>query len=162
MSDTTAPATSAPWKTLTPPPYASPLLTADEAIALINEGNRSVAVLTYGWLSCDDPDPDGQRMRVLQSSLRASDMRYLKGLFWECAVAANRLKAPLYAAKALSLVPCRLSCVMRRIESSGVDIAQRSAERVSFYPCLCVRDTLRRTTHGASAFSIGPCHGQQG
>ena len=59
----------------------SPLLTADEAIALINEGNRSVAVLTYGWLSCDDPDPDGQRMRVLQSSLRASDMRYLKGLF---------------------------------------------------------------------------------
>ena len=59
----------------------SPLLTPSEASALVKQCNRSVGVLTYGWLSPGDSDPRGARMAAVVAALR--QLPYLKGLFWE-------------------------------------------------------------------------------
>lgn len=59
----------------------SPLLTPREASALVKLANRSVGVLTYGWLSPGDCDPRGARMAAIVAALR--QLPYLKGLFWE-------------------------------------------------------------------------------
>jgi hypothetical protein len=58
----------------------SPLLSPQEAVALVERGDRSIGALTYGWLSPGDPDPAGSRIRVLRRAL----MRLaIKALFWD-------------------------------------------------------------------------------
>jgi hypothetical protein len=59
----------------------TPLLTTQEASALIKQANRSVGVLSYGWLSPGDCDPRGARMAAVVAALR--QLPHLKGLFWE-------------------------------------------------------------------------------
>ena len=44
----------------------SPLLSPEEAVALVRRGDRSVGALSYGWLSAGDPDPVGMRMAVVR------------------------------------------------------------------------------------------------
>ena len=58
----------------------SPLLSREEAAALVERGDRSIGALTYGWLSPGDPDPDGSRMRVLR---RALARLAIEALFWD-------------------------------------------------------------------------------
>ncbi len=58
----------------------SPLLSGEEAAALVRRGNRSIGALTYGWLSPGDPDPDGSRIRVLR---RALTSLAIEALFWD-------------------------------------------------------------------------------
>jgi hypothetical protein len=58
----------------------SPLLSGEEAVALVERGDRSIGALTYGWLSPGDPDPAGSRIRVLR---RALARLAIKALFWD-------------------------------------------------------------------------------
>eukprot|EP00900_Chrysochromulina_parva_P008840 jgi/Chrpa1/17958/Chrysochromulina_OHIO_Genome00025903-RA len=58
----------------------SPLLSPQEAAALVERGDRSIGALTYGWLSPGDPDPDGSRIRVLR---RALARLTIEALFWD-------------------------------------------------------------------------------
>ena len=60
-----------------------PLLKPDQAVKLIESGERSVGALSYGWLVGGDPDPDGARFRVVQRALK--DMKVIRGLFWDFA-----------------------------------------------------------------------------
>ena len=59
----------------------SPLLSPDEAAALIRRGDRSAGVLSYGWLSPGQPDPAGARMVVLRRALEKNPQ--IIGVFWE-------------------------------------------------------------------------------
>ena len=60
----------------------SPLLSPQEAAALVERGDRSIGALTYGWLSPGDPDPDGSRFRVLRRALMGMAIR-IEALFWD-------------------------------------------------------------------------------
>jgi hypothetical protein len=60
----------------------SPLLSPQEAAALVERGDRSIGTLTYGWLSPGDPDPDGSRIRVLRRALMGMAIR-IEALFWD-------------------------------------------------------------------------------
>jgi hypothetical protein len=60
----------------------SPLLSGEEAAALVRSGDRSIGALTYGWLSPGDPDPDGSRIRVLRRALAGMVIR-IEALFWD-------------------------------------------------------------------------------
>jgi hypothetical protein len=60
----------------------SPLLSPQEAAALVGRGDRSIGALTYGWLSPGDPDPDGSRIRVLRRALKGMAIR-IEALFWD-------------------------------------------------------------------------------
>ena len=59
----------------------SPLLTGEEAAALIRNGVREVGALSYGWLLPWDPDPTGERLRLLQRVLK--EKPYIKAIFWD-------------------------------------------------------------------------------
>ena len=61
----------------------SPLLTPEEAVSLVRQGDRSVGVLSYAWLSPGDPDPAGRRLAVLRSSL--AKLPNVVALFWDYA-----------------------------------------------------------------------------
>jgi hypothetical protein len=58
----------------------SPLLSGEEAAALVRRGDRSIGALTYGWLMSGDPDPAGSRIRVLR---RALARLAIEALFWD-------------------------------------------------------------------------------
>ena len=58
----------------------SPLLSREEAAALVRRGDRSIGTLTYGWLMSGDPDPAGSRIRVLRRALKRLN---IKALFWD-------------------------------------------------------------------------------
>jgi hypothetical protein len=58
----------------------SPLLSGEEAAALVRRGDRSIGALTYGWLMSGDPDPAGSRIRVLRRALKRLN---IKALFWD-------------------------------------------------------------------------------
>jgi hypothetical protein len=58
----------------------SPLLSREEAAALVERGDRSIGALTYGWLMSGDPDPAGSRIRVLR---RALARLAIEALFWD-------------------------------------------------------------------------------
>jgi hypothetical protein len=60
----------------------SPLLSPQEAVALVERGDRSIGTLTYGWLSPGDPDPKGSRFRVLRRALMGMAFR-IEALFWD-------------------------------------------------------------------------------
>ena len=60
----------------------SPLLSGEEAAALVRRGDRSIGALTYGWLSPGDPDPKGSRFRVLRRALKGMAIR-IEALFWD-------------------------------------------------------------------------------
>jgi predicted DNA-binding ribbon-helix-helix protein len=61
---------------------SSPLLSPQEAVALVERGDRSIGTLTYGWLSPGDPDPKGSRFRVLRRALMGMAIR-IEALFWD-------------------------------------------------------------------------------
>jgi hypothetical protein len=60
----------------------SPLLSPQEAVALVERGDRSIGTLTYGWLMSGDPDPKGSRIRVLRRALKRLAIR-IEALFWD-------------------------------------------------------------------------------
>ena len=61
----------------------SPLLSPDEAVALIRRSTRSLGVLSTGWLSPGHPDPAGARVQVLRRTV--AERPHIGGLFFECA-----------------------------------------------------------------------------
>ena len=74
-----------------------PLLSLDEAVALVLSGDRSMGALTYGWLSPGDPDPAGRRLEVVRQALRQNT--HIVGFFWD------------YASLFQVRCPFRLSCL---------------------------------------------------
>ena len=61
----------------------SPLLSADEAVALVRKCNRGAAALSYGWLSSEHPDPLGHRVGELRTALIS--LTNIAGFFWDFA-----------------------------------------------------------------------------
>ena len=61
----------------------SPLLSADEAVALVRKCNRGAAALSYGWLSSEHPDPLGHRVGELRTALIS--LTHIAGFFWDFA-----------------------------------------------------------------------------
>ena len=61
----------------------SPLLHPNEAIILIQRADRSVGVLSHGWLTASHCDPAGARVAVVIATL--IKFSYLEGLFWDMA-----------------------------------------------------------------------------
>ena len=59
----------------------SPLFTGAESVALIRNGKREAAGLSYGWLLPWDPDPTGERTALLRRALL--ERPYIKALFWD-------------------------------------------------------------------------------
>ena len=59
----------------------SPFLTGEEAADLIRNGAREVGALSYGWLLPWDPDPTGERLRLLQRVLKQRPG--IKAIFWD-------------------------------------------------------------------------------
>eukprot|EP00966_Prymnesium_polylepis_P072889 1692674-Prymnesium_polylepis.1 len=59
----------------------SPLLTPDEAVALVRKGNRGVGVVSHAWLSAGEPDPAGERVRLLRRALE--ELPYIEALFFD-------------------------------------------------------------------------------
>ena len=59
----------------------SPLLSPEEAVALLQQGDRSIGSVTHAWLSPGNPDPAGKRMKVLRQALKARP--YIKAIFFE-------------------------------------------------------------------------------
>ena len=60
---------------------ASPLLSPQEAVALLRKCNRGLGVLSHGWQSPGDCDPSGARLRVVQEAL--AQHSYIIALFWD-------------------------------------------------------------------------------
>ena len=91
---------------------SSALLSPGEAVALVQQCDRSVGALTHGahpvcgrtrallvhplalcvagWLSPGNPDPAGQRLQVVQQAL--AKHTHIQGLFWECAPILNQTR----------------------------------------------------------------------
>lgn len=69
----------------------SPLLAPAEAVRLVLRCQRLVGVLSYGWLSPGEPDPDGVRIGIVRAALDAND--YIEALFWDFACARSRFEA---------------------------------------------------------------------
>ena len=61
----------------------SPLLSPAEAVALLQQGDRSIGSVTHAWLSPGNPDPAGRRMEVVRQAITARP--YIKAIFFECA-----------------------------------------------------------------------------
>ena len=59
----------------------SPLMSPEEAVALIREGNRGVGVTSHPWLSPGNPDPAGVRIKLLRRTL--AEQPHLKAFFFE-------------------------------------------------------------------------------
>ena len=60
-----------------------PLLSAEEAVALLRRGNRGVGALTHGWLSPGECDPDGARLDMVLAAL--DEHPHIEGVFWDYA-----------------------------------------------------------------------------
>ena len=63
----------------------SPLLSPQEAAALVRKGTRSAGALTYGWPLASNPDPTGERVEVMKRALEQNP--HIEGFFWEYAFA---------------------------------------------------------------------------
>ena len=61
----------------------SALLSPDEAVELLQRSDRSIGVLTYGWLMSGDPDPMGARVTAVRDAL--VQLPTVKALFWDFA-----------------------------------------------------------------------------
>ena len=49
----------------------SPLLSHEDAAALVRQGDRSAGAVTHAWLYPGNPDPEGRRMKLLRLELKA-------------------------------------------------------------------------------------------
>ena len=58
-------------------------LSADEAVAALRAKNRSIAGLTYGWTTPDDPDVTGEYLAAMRRFLRSPLGAHVTALFWE-------------------------------------------------------------------------------
>ena len=61
----------------------SPLLSSQEALALVCRAARAMGVLTYGWLTPGHPDPCGATLAVVRRALEENP--HIEGLFWDFA-----------------------------------------------------------------------------
>lgn len=59
----------------------TPLLGCKEAADLVRNGKREAGALSYGWILPWNPDPTGERTKLLRQEL--SQRPYIKGLFWD-------------------------------------------------------------------------------
>lgn len=60
-------------------------LSAEEAVAALKRGDRSILVLSYGWLTKAHPDPHGTTLKVVRQFLAKQPDVDRCGLFWDLA-----------------------------------------------------------------------------
>ena len=58
-------------------------LSADEAVAALRAKNRSIAGLTYGWTTPDDPDVTAAYLAAMRRFLRSPLGAHVTAIFWE-------------------------------------------------------------------------------
>lgn len=58
-------------------------LSADEAVAALRAKTRSIAVLTYGWSSPDNPDVKAAYLSAVRRFLRSPLGAHVTAIFWE-------------------------------------------------------------------------------
>ena len=112
---------------------AAAFYTPEQAVALIERGDRSVGTLTYGWLSPGDPDPDGHRFELLRQALEQHPL--IVGLFWDYASLYQVHRRPLPPLSRSSLTsrllfPCALSffdCSIRPVAPGLLPRTPRSS-----------------------------------
>ena len=78
---------------LDPGEKLGPLLSPDEAIALVRRGTRCVGALSYGWLMGGSADPVGARVALLQQTL--AELSYIEAIFWECVLSPPPPSVPV-------------------------------------------------------------------
>lgn len=66
----------------------SPFLSGDEAVALLRRCDRSIGVLSHGWLMPGECDPRGVRMEAMALVLQQNEN--IEALFWEYALPFSR------------------------------------------------------------------------
>ena len=54
-----------------------------EAVKMLANAQRIIAVLTYGWNTPDDPDPTGQYLAAVKRFLHSSEGAHIKAIFWD-------------------------------------------------------------------------------
>lgn len=59
----------------------TPLLYPEEAVEMLKRGDRSIGVLSHGWLSTAEPDPDGKRLGLLRRALVLEPQ--IEAVFWD-------------------------------------------------------------------------------
>ena len=83
----------------------SPLLSPEEAVALVRKGTRGVGVASHGWLSAGSPDPAGARVQLLRDALE--ERPYIEAVFFDFpSLFQSKRSAPQYEAfkRALGVV----------------------------------------------------------
>jgi len=115
----------------------SPLLSADEAVALVCKCDRSAAAVSYGWLSADHPYPCGERVREMHAAL--STLSHIEGFFWDFASLMQKPRTSeedeafgraLAAMNDLYSSPCGLSVLqLRRVPPRPVSFEGLYNER---------------------------------
>ena len=58
-------------------------LSADEAVSALRAKKRSIAGLTYGWTTPDDPDVTAAYLAAMRRFLRSSLGAHVTAIFWE-------------------------------------------------------------------------------
>ena len=58
-------------------------LSADEAVAALRAKKRSIAGLTYGWTTPDDPDVTAAYLAAVRRFLRSPLGAHVTAVFWE-------------------------------------------------------------------------------
>ena len=58
-------------------------LSADEAVAALRAKKRSIAALTYGWTTPDDPDVTAAYLAAVRRFLRSPLGAHVTAVFWE-------------------------------------------------------------------------------
>ena len=58
----------------------SPLLSPEEAVAVIRRGTRSAGVLSHPWFAPDNPDPMGFKVRIVREAL-SGRCAHIEGFF---------------------------------------------------------------------------------
>jgi len=71
----------------------TPFVGPDEARTLLQDRSRPIGVLSYGWLTVLNPDPDGSRLTALRTALAKFQRagRPVRALFWDF---ASLMQAP--------------------------------------------------------------------
>ena len=62
---------------------AEAFVPSDEAVAMLERGDRSILALSYGWLTALHPDPHGTTLAAVRRFLDADAAASDTGLFWD-------------------------------------------------------------------------------
>eukprot|EP00966_Prymnesium_polylepis_P183158 4244597-Prymnesium_polylepis.1 len=74
---------------ISPEAFISP----DDAVAMVSKGDRHIGVLSYGWPTREDPDPQGAYLKALRKFLK--EQPSVLAVFWDFACVPQRPRSPV-------------------------------------------------------------------